>query len=107
MGLGCSQATLARFPEATFGIQDGQFAVVAISDGSIGTDTGLHIGDPVANLAAAYPGIVSDASPSDAYTTRYRYVEDGRTAEFLSFNQQTIDWMQFGLTNSVGEAPCV
>jgi hypothetical protein len=107
MGNGCAQASLSRWPSATFGIQNGQLAVVAIGDKSVGTDTGLHVGDPVSKLKAAYPGITSSPDPSDAYSTRYEITRNGQTAQFISTNGSTISSMQFGLSGSVGEAPCV
>jgi hypothetical protein len=107
MNGGCSQGTIVKYPHLVFGIQDGLLAVVAGNDKSIATDTGLHIGDSISALKAAYPGITIGVDPSDAYTTVYEYTKNGRTAQFLSYHGQTIDYMQFGLSTSVGEAPCV
>jgi len=112
LGGGCSQASLDAFPGLTFGIQDGRLTVVAYGADPAGgptpgTDTGLHIGDPIGAIGKAYPGISVGADPSDAYTTRYQDDEGGRTIQFLSFDQSTIDSIQVGLTGSVGEYPCV
>lgn len=112
LGNGCKQATLAALPGAVFGIQDGRVDVVAVGSGTgsvtkLATDTGLHLGDPVNRIAAAYPGITSAPYVSDAYTTAYSYSHGGRTAQFLSSDQKTIDTMQFGLSTSIGEYPCV
>ncbi|WP_143425087.1 hypothetical protein [Geodermatophilus pulveris] len=107
-GLGCAQATLPQFPGLTFGLQDGQVAVAAYGGGDApATDTGVTLGGDVAEVEAAYPGAVVDADPSDAFTTRYTASSGGHAAQFLSFDQATVDYMQFGLAAAVGEAPCV
>lgn len=112
VGPGCLQGKLPGVPGVTFGIEDGLVTVAAVGQASeVGntatTDTGLALGDPVNEIAAAYPGAVEDHDPSDFYTTRYRYSSGGRTAEFHNFGEGAIDGMQFGLDGSVGEAPCV
>jgi hypothetical protein len=109
LGGGCQQASLPQWPGLTFGIQDGTLAVVAFGTGEVApiTDTGLRTGDPVTAIADAYAAVRVDADPSDAFTTRYTAVRGDREAQLLSSDQVTIDQMQFGLSSSVGEAPCV
>lgn len=58
-------------------------------------------------MVRAYPGIESAPDPSDAFSTRYTFTAGGRVASFISYDGATVDYMQFGLVGSVGEAPCV
>lgn len=107
LGGGCAQAELFGVFDTTFGIQDGVVFGASVSGNMVVTDTGIRIGDPVAKLRAAYPGIESGPDIADAFSTRYQYTSGGRTATFVSYNGDTVDWMIFGLENSIGEAPCV
>ena len=88
LGLGCSQATLGDGFAPAFAIQDGVLAAGAVFGEITVTDTGIALGDPVSEVLRAYPGIGSAPDPS-------------------GFDGATVDYMQFGLAGSVGEAPCV
>jgi hypothetical protein len=107
LGLGCSQATLGEGFAPTFAIQDGILAAGAVVDEFTVTDTGIALGDPVPELLRAYPGIRSAPDPSDAFSTRYTFTAGNRVASFVSFDGATVDYIQFGLAGSIGEAPCV
>jgi hypothetical protein len=112
LGGGCQQGTLAGVPHVTFAIEDGLVAAASVTEVSdIGpvpvTPTGLTLGDPVGDVTESYPDAVEGADPSDASTVRWTVTDGDRTAQFFSFDAATVSGMQFGLTNSVGEAPCV
>jgi pimeloyl-ACP methyl ester carboxylesterase len=107
LGLGCSQGELAGLPGVTFAVQDGEVVGAATGDDSIITDTGIQVGDSVAELRAAYPLISSRPDPSDAYSTRFEFDAGDRTASFVSYDGATVDWMFIGRSDVVGEAPCV
>jgi hypothetical protein len=109
----CSQAALDGIIGVTFGVEDGVVTSASVQEVfDVGlvpvADTGIELGDPVTELLEAYPDAVQDTDPSDAFTTRWRWTDGQHTAQFLSFDGESVQSMSFGLSGSVGdEGPCV
>ncbi|SNX96528.1 hypothetical protein SAMN06893097_104243 [Geodermatophilus sabuli] len=107
LGLGCAQGQLPGFDDVVFAIEDGVVTGATVFAADVESDTGITVGDPVEEVTTQYPDAVAEPDPSDALSTRYRVVDDGRSAQFLSSDGTVVEGMAFGLESAVGEAPCV
>jgi hypothetical protein len=103
----CHDAQLPGRPTPVFGIRGGRVAAADVGGESVVSDTGIRVGDPVAAVLAAYPGISASAVPHWPGSTNYEHTSGGRTASFVSYDHLTVGYMRFGITGSFGEAtPC-